>query len=174
VDVVVIDSALPGAAAVVAALRQDPVTRALAIVGLGRSEFGFAQIELLTAGANAILPLPPGGDWDDRLMRLVNVPLRKVSRFSVELAVLAGLRSGLRVEGKALNLSVHGILLDCVPALEIGDELRLEFELPGAGRVSGSGTVVRQAGAERYGVELTHVEGDGRVKIKRYVEAAPE
>jgi DNA-binding response OmpR family regulator len=40
-DVVVVDSALPGAAAVVAALRQDAATRSVAIVALARSEFSF-------------------------------------------------------------------------------------------------------------------------------------
>jgi hypothetical protein len=30
---------------------------------------------------------------------------------------------------------------------------------------------VRQAHADRFGIELTHVAGDGRVRIKRYVEA---
>ena len=65
---------MPGAAAIVAALRQDPITRPTAIVALGRSEFGFDHLDLLEAGANAILPLPPGHDWDDRLMRLIHVP----------------------------------------------------------------------------------------------------
>jgi CheY-like chemotaxis protein len=170
-DVVVVDSALPGASGLVAALRQDPLTRPLAIVALGRSDFGVGQLELLAAGANAILPLPPGSDWDDRLMRLVNVPMRKVSRFPVDLAVAGGLRSGLHFDGRALNLSVHGMLLECTHLLEIGDDLELEFEMPaGQGRVNGSGTIVRQAAAQRFGVELTHVEGDGRVRIKRYVE----
>ena len=98
-DVVVIDSALPGAAAVVAALRQDPTTRATAIVALGRSEFGFDHLALLEAGANAILPLPPGQDWDDRLMRLIHVPVRKTSRFPVNLSLQGGLRDGAQLRG---------------------------------------------------------------------------
>jgi CheY-like chemotaxis protein len=174
-DVVLVDSALPGASGIVAALRQDPLTRPLAIVALGRSDFGVGQLELLAAGTNAILPLPPGSDWDDRLMRLVNVPLRKVSRFPVDLAVSGGLRSGQRFDGRALNLSVHGMLLECTHVLEIGDDVELEFEMPaGQGQVSGSGTIVRQAAAQRFGVELTHVEGDGRVRIKRYVEGTTD
>jgi CheY-like chemotaxis protein len=174
-DVVLVDAALTGASGLVATLRQDPLTRSLAIVGLGRSEFGFGQLELLAAGANAILPLPAGGDWDDRLMRVINVPTRKVARFPVDLTVMAGRRGGLRFEGRALNLSVHGLLLECSAPVEVGDDLSLGFELAGGhGRVSGTCAVVRQAAEQRFGVEFTHVEGDGRVRIKRYVEGAAD
>jgi CheY-like chemotaxis protein len=171
-DVVVVDSALPGAAALVAALRQDPITRATAIVALGRSEFGFDHLDLLEAGANAILPLPPAQDWDDRLMRLIHVPVRKTTRFPVNLSLQGGQRDGLRFSARVVNLSVHGLLLECRHSLRVGEDLQLAFEMPrGHGDVLARGTVVRQALADRFGIELTHVEGDGRVRIKRYVEA---
>jgi CheY-like chemotaxis protein len=171
-DVVVVDSALPGASGLVAALRQDPVTRATAIVALGRSEFGFDHLDLLQAGANAILPLPPGHDWDDRLVRLVHVPVRRATRFPVDMALEGGLQGGLVFTGRALNLSVHGLLLECRELLQVGADLRFSFEMPGDEEgVQGTGTVVRAASPQRFGVELTHVEGDGRVRIKRYVEA---
>ncbi len=172
IDVVVVDSALPDAPAVVALLRQDPATRPTAIVALGRSDFGSGQLELLQAGANAILPLPPGPDWDDRLVRLIHVPIRKAARFPVDITVTGGLRSGLRFTGRALNLSVHGLLIESSHELEVGDDVHLEFELPdGNGPVSATGTVVRQGPERSFGVELTHVEGDGRVRIKRFVES---
>jgi len=171
-DVVVVDSALPGAAGLVVALRQDPVTRPTAIVALGRSEFGFDHLDLLEAGANAILPLPPGHDWDDRLMRLIHVPVRRATRFPVDMALDGGLQSGLIFAGRALNLSVHGLLLECRESLQVGEDLRFSFEMPGEkGGVQGTGTVVRVASTDRFGVELTHVDGDGRVRIKRYVES---
>ena len=171
-DVVVVDSTLKDAPAMVAALRQDPITRAIAIVALGRSEFGFGHLELLEAGANAILPLPPGQDWDDRLMRLIHVPVRKTIRFPVNLSVRGGLRDGVSFPARVVNLSVHGLLLECRHPLRVGEDLRLVFEMPrGHGEIEAAGTVVRQALADRFGVELTHVEGDGRVRIKRYVEA---
>jgi CheY-like chemotaxis protein len=171
-DVVVVDSALPGAASIVSALRQDPTTRAVAIVALGRSEFGFDHLELLQSGANAILPLPPGQDWDDRLMRLIHVPVRKTARFPVNLSLQGGLRDGAKFAARVLNLSVHGLLLECRQPLRVGEDMHLAFDMPsGHGAVAARGTVVRQALEDRFGVELTHVEGDGRVRIKRYVEA---
>lgn len=174
-DVVVVDSDLPNAAAVVAGLRADPITRGVAIVALGRSEFGLDHLDLIEAGANAILPLPPGPNWDDRLMRLVHVPVRKSTRLLVNLAIEGGLRSGLRFEARAVNISINGMLLDCRQALDVGDDLRLQFELPVGGPVRATGTVVRQSPPTRYGVEITSAEGDGRQRIKRYVESgAPD
>jgi hypothetical protein len=105
-------------------------------------------------------------------MRLIHVPVRKATRFPVDLAIEGGLRSGLSFSGRAFNLSVHGLLLECRHPLEVGEDLRFSFEMPGETTgVSGTGTVVRAASTHRFGVELTHVEGDGRLRIKRYVES---
>ena len=174
VDVVVVDSSFSGAAALVAALRQDPVTRSTAIVALGRWELGFDQLGLLEVGANAILPLPPGRDWDDRLVRLIHVPVRRAARFPVDMAIDGGLKGGLTFTARALNLSVHGLLLESPQPLDVGEDLRFSFLMPGViAVICGTGTVIRAAGTDRFGVELTHVDGDGRVRIKRYVESGP-
>ena len=72
-----------------------------------------------------------------------------------------------------LNLSVNGLLLECRQPLEIGEDVRLAFELPaGHGSVAATGTVIRQTPPHHFGVEITSVEADGRVRIKRYVESA--
>jgi CheY-like chemotaxis protein len=174
VDVVIVDAALPDAASLAAALRREPLTRGLSIAGLGHSDFGLVLVELLESGVNAVLPLPPGADWDDRLMRLVHVPARKVARFPVSFAVGVGRGHGEPFEGRALDLSVHGLLLRSTFPLEVGEDLRLAFDLPAPlGPVRGTGTVVRLASPEGVGVELTSVEDDGRVRIKRFVESTP-
>ena len=105
-------------------------------------------------------------------MRLVHVPVRKATRLPVDIAVEGGMRGGLRFSGRALNLSVNGVLLECGQALDVGDDLRLLFQLPaGHGAVTATGTVVRLRPPQQYGIEITSVEGDGRVRIKRYVES---
>ncbi len=171
IDVVVVDSALPGAAAHVAALRQDPLTRPTAIVVLGRSDFGADHLDLIEAGANAILPLRAAGTWDDRLVRLVHVPLRASTRLAVEVSVEGGLRGGERFPARVLNLSVNGLLLESRQPLEVGDDVRLCFELPGLGAVSAGGTVVRARPPHLFGVEITSSAGEGRQRIRRYVES---
>jgi hypothetical protein len=173
-DILVVDSAHPQASDAAIALRADPLTREMSMVALGRSEFTSVHVDLLQSGVNAILPLPPGPDWDDRLMRLVNVPVRRVTRFKVDLALEGGRRGGEAFSGRALNLSVHGLLLESGIALQVGEDLRLDFDLPGAhGPVRGMGTVVRETSPVLFGVELTSVEGDGRVRIKQFVESPP-
>lgn len=172
-QVVAVDCALPSAAELVAALRRDPLTRGLAIVALARSDFGLGQLELLDAGANAILPLPPGPGWDERLARLVDAPARRAIRLGVELAVEGGARAGRRFPARAVNLSVNGVLLQCRDPLEVGDDLQFALELPGClGAVHASGTVVRSAPPQMYGVEFTALEGDGGSRIRSYVESA--
>jgi Tfp pilus assembly protein PilZ len=107
-------------------------------------------------------------------MRLIHVPLRRATRFLVDIAIEGGLRSGQRFSGRALNLSVNGLLLECRQPLEIGDDVRLTFDLPDSpGTVVATGTLVRQTPPHHFGVEITSVEGDGRVRIKRFVESGP-
>lgn len=174
VDIVIVDASLPDASLVAAALRREPLTRSLSIAGLGQSDLGLILVELIQSGVNAILPLPPGADWDDRLMRLVHVPARKVARFPVNFAVGVGRGQAEPFEGKALNLSVHGLLLQSSFPLDIGEDLQLAFDLPDAsGKVRGTGTVVRLARPQEVGIELTSVEANGRVRIKRFVETSP-
>jgi hypothetical protein len=105
-------------------------------------------------------------------MRLIHVPVRKTSRFPVNLSLQGGLLDGVSFAARVLNLSVHGLLLECRQPLKVGEDMQLAFDMPsGHGKVAARGTVVREALADRFGVELTQVDGDGRVRIKRYVEA---
>jgi CheY-like chemotaxis protein len=176
-DIIVIDHRFPGAAEAVAQLRQEPRTRATSIVALARGDFDGSELELLRAGANAILRLPPGADWEDRLVRLIHVPLRRAARLAVNLLVQDSYDNADRVlPVTALNLSVNGMLVESSCQLAIGEDVHFTFHLPDSlEAVAGSGTVVRLAdGTGQFGIELTHVQGDGRVRIKRFVESAPD
>ncbi len=173
-DILVVDQRIFNAAGLVAQLRQDPLTRNLSIVALARGDFDPSEIALLEAGANAILRLPPGPDWDDRLERLIHVPLRRAARFDVHVQI----DSRFEVAGRifpvtALNLSVNGMLVESALKLRVGDDVQFAFRLPESEDVvAGEGTVVREAGPPGlFGVELTHVEGDGRLRIRSYVES---
>ena len=102
---------------------------------------------------------------------LVHVPVRKVTRLPVSFAVGGGRGSGEPFMGRALNLSVHGILLESAYPLEVGEDVRLHFDLPGPfGAVQGTGTVVRMVPPQQFGIELTSVEEDGRIRLRRFVE----
>src|SRR5207253_4725085 len=88
-SIVVVDRDLPWAGRLVSALREDPSTRGLSIVVVARGDFDPGEVELLESGANAILRLPVDAEGDQRLQRLVDVPVRKEARFSVSLSVEA-------------------------------------------------------------------------------------
>ncbi len=173
-DIIVVDQDLGGAVRLVSAFREDPYTRRISIVALARGDFDPSELELLQAGANGILRIPPGPDWDDRLVRLMHVPPRREGRFGVYLRLDAEFGAGGEAfSAMALNLSVNGIFVESSRLLQIGDDVHYAFKIPGdPALIDGSGTVVRQ-GAEplQYGIELTHVKGDGRVRIKKYVES---
>ena len=171
--IVLVDRDMPGAAELVKALRDDSSTRRLSVVALARGDFASSELGLLEAGVNAILRLPPSGDWDDRLFRLVHVPVRREVRVPVRLQLDLGFGAqGEHFAATALNLSVNGMLIETNHPLQVGDDLVFTLELPdGHGTIVGTATVVRHASAAaQFGVELATVKGDGRVKLKAWVD----
>ncbi len=171
-DLILVDGRMPQAVSFVSALRHDPATRTVSLVAIGGDDLGASDLELLQSGVNAILHLPSNPDWDDRLYRLIHVPVRRATRFEVHLQVDAGFGpEGSTFTGQALNLSVNGMLISVERSLRVGDDLHFAFQLPqAAGFIEGSGTVTRSAGARQYGMEMTHVKGDGRHRIRTFVE----
>lgn len=171
---VIIDSDLMEAAQLVQALRDDEATRQSSIVVIARGDFDPDEIELLEAGANAILRLPPSEEWTARLQRLVDVPIRKETRLLVDLRVEAlSSRSPAPAPapGEAVNLSIRGMLLETHAPLSAGDDVDLAFSLSdGQASVRTGGRVVRLAGASRFGVEFTDLAGDAPPRIARFLE----
>ena len=176
-DLILLDRDLPFADRAVTGLRRDRGTRRTSIVVIARGELDPIEVELLEHGANAILRLPVAPDWDERLDRLMEVPIRRESRLAVNFEVEARTGSGVETAGAlALNISTSGMLMDTPFPLHIGDDVDFCFHLPGiegvAGEVRGCGRVVRQAGRTQFGVEFYGVEGDGRDRIAAWVAAA--
>jgi DNA-binding response OmpR family regulator len=172
--IVMVDRDLPRADQLVAALREDRSTRGLSIAVVARGDFDAAELGLLDAGANAILRLPAGPDWDARLNRLMAIPQRRQARFPVSFWILAagpGLRDSVPATG--LNLSENGLLLETrVTDLDLGDELELDVRLPGGDAFSGAGRVVRLAGPGQYGVEFARLDASCAEVVRRFVETA--
>jgi CheY-like chemotaxis protein len=171
-SVVVVDRDLPWAGRLVAALREEPSTRNLSIVVVARGDFDPSEVELLESGANAILRLPVDADADRRLERLVSVPVRKEARFSVSFRVdtyAAG--AGAPEPALALNLSLHGMLMEASGTLRVGDDIDMEFPLgdePPPARAHGR--VVRMASATQYGIEFTGASSDLAARIGHFIE----
>ena len=166
-DIAIVDGTLPEARDVVSDLRRFP--RHLSIVVLGRGRLAASEVELMAAGANAVLSAPAGPEWDERLRRLTTVPPRKDARLPLyfERGEDMGTRVGL---GTILNVSAHGALLETAADIHLGDILDLRFRLPDPlGGVTGCGRVVRLAAAGRYGVEFLGLKGTGTEAVDRFV-----
>jgi hypothetical protein len=139
-----------------------------------RGQFASIEVDLLEAGANAILRFPANPEWDERFTRLLQVPVRRETRFSAHFAVLsyAGVAGGSG-EALALNLSVNGVLLECPFPLAVGDELALDLKLADSSRsVAVAGRVVRVARAGHFGIEFRRLEGEAAQEVRRFVESA--
>ena len=178
-DLILLDRDLPSADRAVTGLRRDRGTRRTSIVVIARGELDPIEVELLEHGANAILRLPVAPEWDERLERLMEVPVRRETRLPVGFEVEARTGSGIETAvATALNVSTSGMLIDTPFPLHMGDDLDFRFQLPGRegaeGEVRGCGRVVRQAGRTQFGIEFYGVEGDGRERIAAWVAASSE
>jgi DNA-binding response OmpR family regulator len=172
-DLVAVDRDLPRAAELVAALRGEEATRRSSIVVLARGDHDPLEVELLEAGANAVLRLPPGPDWEARLRVLLAVPVRRQARLAVKLQVEGFRAGGVPVEGVALDLSQTGMLIEVRTALRPGDDLDLRFHTPDKSLVEARARVVRQAGPVRYGVQFASLGTAEKERIRRFVESTP-
>jgi DNA-binding response OmpR family regulator len=172
--IVMVDRDLPRADQLVAALRGDLSTRSLSIAVVARGDFDEAELGLLEAGANAVLRLPAGPEWDARLNRLMAIPQRRQARFPLSFWVLAagpGLREPVPATG--LNLSENGMLLETTEArLDLGEALEFDVRLSGGDGFGGHGRVVRLAGPGQYGIEFAHLDERAAEVVRRFVEAA--
>lgn len=170
-SLVLIQRDLIGAVPLVRSLRRQSSTRRLSVVIVAPEEFDPGEVELLEAGANAVLRFPTTPEWNERLTRLLEVPLRMQVRFPVNLEILA--QAGAAVEtvsASVVNLSVSGMLLESSQSLRIGEDLDFHFVTPGdEAPVRGCGRVVRFAGRNRYGIEFYGLEGDGLERLEAHL-----
>ncbi len=172
-DLLVIDRELWDGDKLVLWLRKDPALRQVSVLVVAGGDFEPAEVDLLEAGVNAILRLPAGADWDERVMRLIDVPARKETRFPLNIAVDT-LSASLPEQstGTALNLSLNGMLIESSSGLSLGDDLDLAFRLPTQNEPTRvTGRVVRIAGVRRYGVEFRELGAHDLDRIRRFLDS---
>lgn len=167
-QLILVDRDLPHAVSLIQKLREEPTTRTRSVAVLARGDLEPGEIELLAAGANAILRLPPDDTWPERLRRLLNVPLREEARVPVDLVVDMHARG----PGSLVNLSVRGLLVETESPLPLHEELSFRFELPDGGWVEGRGRVVREAPPNGWGIEFVALSDAHRKAIQDYLRSA--
>lgn len=169
-DLIVIDRDLPRAARLVEDLRKDVTTRNVSIVVAARGDMVDLELQLLESGANAVMRLPAGEEWDERLSLLMRVPPRRATRAPVRIQ-FQGKTAGVEtLWGDMLNLSATGMLIEVADPLELGGDLDFRFLLPGSSEhIRGTGQIVRTDKKDRYGVHFYGLEGGGAERVKAFV-----
>ena len=169
-DLIVVDRDLPRAARLVEDLRGDAKTCHVSIVVAARGDMADLELQLLEAGANAVIRLPAGPEWDERLSHLMRVPPRRAARVPLRIQFEGNTARVETVWGSVLNLSATGMLIEASGALEVGADLDFRFQLPGSSEfVRGAGQIMREAKQDCYGVRFYGLEGDAAERIKAFV-----
>jgi CheY-like chemotaxis protein len=168
VQVILVDRELPDAEGFIQHLRREPATRARSIAVLTRGSSQDSDRKLLAAGANAVFRLPPDEGWDERFLKLLDVPVRQQARMVVHVE----LENEPEHAAVILNLSSGGMLLASDHPLRVKDELRFRFTLPDKTTVAGRGRVARAVPPTGFGVEFVDVEDEGREAILDFLRSA--
>jgi len=172
--VVVVDLDLPGAGQLVDSVRTQALTHPVSIVALSRGAAGRIDGHGDPGPVDAILSLPPGPEWDDRLVDVLQMPTRKQARFDVSFGVETRLRHRVDAQrGLALNISAGGILIDARGLrLQAGDDVSLSLLLPATDApVEGRARVVRQPVEERLGLRFEAFSGNGDARVRELLAA---
>jgi len=159
----------PGIETLIRTLRKSATLKRISIVVFSEDDFDPSEVEVLEAGANAILRLPPGDDFNDRLGRLIEVPSRRDVRLPVRLQVAASSGFGATVPVLAQNISATGLLIESNHPLNMGDEVSLALRFEESGEIfSATAHITRTAGPNRYGAQFTAINR-GEEALKKFL-----
>jgi hypothetical protein len=171
VDVLFVDAETPGALDLVREVRSEPLTRHIAVAVLARPGSEQVLADAIRDRKVEILRVPPGADWDERLVRLLHVTPRRAVRQPVDVDVYArGEGIGRRIAAR--DLSVAGMLVESAEEFEIGEKLRVRFSLPtSAAPLEGTAWVVRKGHDRQWGLEFLYLDGTGLDDVGRYIRS---
>jgi PilZ domain-containing protein len=96
-----------------------------------------------------------------------NVP-RRYSRVPLESPLRAQIEGGQPAMARVKSISLGGAYLESVKKLNVGDTIRLEVR-SGLRKIHFT-AVVRNAGPDGNGVEIVHMQGDDRDKLRKLVQ----
>jgi len=168
VQVILVDREFPDAPGFIKQLRKDPATRDRSIAVLAWSSRPDSDLEVLNAGANAILRMPPNATWDERFSKLLTVPVRQQARLMVQIEVAGDVERPAAI----LNLSPGGMLVITPRPLRVGEEFGFRFTLPNTSTVTGRGRVARDARPVGYGVEFVSLNEEGKDAVLAHLRSA--
>lgn len=167
VALTIIDKELGGLEPFIKNLRKSVTLRSVSLAVLSRDDFDPAEVELLTAGANGILRLPPTEAFDQKVSQLVAIPPRREVRVPVQIQVEAIAGFGTTMPVVSVNLSPSGMLVESSYDLVIGDDISVSCRLreTSAAVFRATGKIVRRTARNQYGIRFTSIlEGEEEMR----------
>ena len=125
------------------------------------------------AGANFFLFKPFDRSRLMRVWRAAHGPIeqerRRFHRVEVSCPVTVEL-DGAKMEGKTLDLSQQGMLVETPKTFPVGSQIRFRLVLAsGQKAVTGTAKVMRQASATRMGMEIEAMSGDDSSRLQAFL-----
>lgn len=153
--------------------RGSGINRRTPIIMLSGQNAPDGMSKAFEAGANFFLYKPFDRGRLMRVWRAAHGPIEQERRrfHRVEVARQVTVQLGDdRVDGKTVDLSLQGMLVEGSKSFAVGSQVRFRLEL-GAGQraVTGGGKVVRQAGPTRMGIELEGLSGDDAERLQAFL-----
>ena len=161
-------------------IRADVATRSATLAVICRVPPSQSEeAELRRAGANVILTAEMVPEMsEESIDQLLDVPLRREARVPVRFVVWSHVGpDNPPQEGRSINVSVRGLLLQTPEPVDIGSKLELSFHLPGDDvEIRAVGKAVREHpwGEKQIGVEFLILRDAARDRIRAYVNAPPK
>ncbi len=155
--------------------RGSGMNRRTPIIMLSGQNAPDAMSKAFEAGANFFLFKPFDRGRLMRVWRAAHGPIEQEKRrfHRVEVACRVTVQSGEdTIEGKTVDMSLQGLLVESPKSLPVGSQVRLRLELGGGVQktvVNGTGKVVRQAGPTRMGVELDGLTGLDAERLQSFL-----
>jgi len=158
-------------------LRENERTRPLPVVVLLQAPLPPDEEALRAAGADAVLTGSPDPfRWDQVLDTLLHVPSRGAVRIPVLFWTWFRLGDEAPRQGRVLNLSAQGMLLEAPQELETGTRIEAQLQVPRAQEVTVVAEVVRDAGSTEgrwlYGLVFRGLTEEARRQLEAFVREA--
>jgi DNA-binding response OmpR family regulator len=153
--------------------RGSGINRRTPIIMLSGQNAPDAMSKAFEAGANFFLFKPFDRSRLMRVWRAAHGPIeqerRRFHRVEVQLPVVVEL-SDAKMEGKTVDLSQQGMLVETPKTFPVGSQVRFRLAL-GSGQkaITGAAKVMRQAGATKMGMEIEAMSGDDASRLQTFL-----
>jgi len=154
--------------------RGSGINRRTPIIMLSGQNSPEAMAKAFEAGANFFLFKPFDRSRLLRVWRAAHGPIEQERRrfHRVEVACRVSIQcEEAQLEGKTVDISLQGMLVETPKTLPVGSQVRFRLELGGIQKsaVRGTGKVVRQASTTRMGIELDGLSGLDAERLQSFL-----